>query len=66
MARLTVEQLKELHGFEWSYKITERIEGQGTASFYYNSTQYDEFMDEYTKAQAAGILESAGARFMAR
>lgn len=65
MARLTVEQVKELHNFTWSYQIVERI-GHEKAAFYYKEDEYNEYMDEVANAQAAGVLVSYGAKFRAR
>lgn len=63
MARLTVEQVRELHNFEWQYQVTERI-GHEHAAFYFTESEYDKYQAEIANAAAANVLVSYGARFM--
>lgn len=63
MTRMTVEQVKLLKDFDYKYTVVERI-GHEKASFYYSSSEYDEYQKEVASAQAAGVLVSYGARFM--
>lgn len=60
--KLTVEQLRE-HGFEYQYRITERI-GHEKASFYYAEHEYNDYMQEVARATAANVLVEYGARFI--
>ena len=60
---MTVEQLKELHNFDYQYTVVERV-GNEKATFYYTASEYDDYQKEVANATAAGILVSYGARFM--
>ena len=62
MARLTEEEVRAMHGFEYQYRVTERI-GHEKASFYYTEGEYDAYQKEIANASAAGVLVEYGARF---
>lgn len=63
MARLTVEEVRAMHGYEYQYRVTERV-GHEKASFYYSECEYNDYMAEVAKATAAGVLVEYGARFI--
>lgn len=65
MTRMTVEQLKELRNFDYSYSIVERV-GHEKAAFYYSSGEYEDYQKEVARAMAADVLVSYGAKFRAR
>jgi hypothetical protein len=65
MTRMTVEQLKELRNFDYSYSIVERV-GHDKAAFYYAASEYEDYQKEVARAMAADVLVSYGAKFRAR